>query len=255
MLRRVPLLPTCLLACGVMLAAAAGAATPDFLSAAVADSSRPDNDRQRDESRKPAETLAFAGVKPGESVGELLPSAGYFTRLFSKALGPKGHVYAWVPPRPANAPADLPDMAARLRPLLDDASYANVSMVQQGMTTPLPTPVDLVFTAQNYHDLHNIQGIDVAAFNKAVFDSLKPGGTYVVIDHSAQKGSGVRDTATLHRIDEDAVKSEVKAAGFEYVGSSSILASAADPRTAKVFDPAIRGHTDQFALKFRKPKH
>lgn len=194
-------------------------------------------------------------MKPGESVGELLPGAGYFTRLFAKALGPKGHVYAWVPPRPANAPADLPDMAARLRPLLADPAVTNVSMVQQALTSPLPTQVDLVFTAQNYHDLHNVQGMDVAAFNKAVFDSLKAGGTYVVIDHSAQKASGVRDTATLHRIDEETVKSEVKAAGFEYVGSSSALANAADPRTAKVFDPAIRGHTAQFALRFRKPKH
>jgi predicted methyltransferase len=96
--------------------------------------------------------------------------------------------------------------------------------------------------------------LDVAQFNKLVLNSLKPGGLYAVIDHSAESGSGVRDTSTLHRIDMDAVKSEVTAAGFEFVGSSNLLANAADPRTAKIFDPSIRGKTDQFILKFRKPK-
>jgi predicted methyltransferase len=111
-----------------------------------------------------------------------------------------------------------------------------------------------VFTAQNYHDLHNFPGLSVAAFNKSVFDSLKPGGLFVVLDHSAPAGSGVSDTNTLHRIDVDAVKTEVMAAGFEFVASSDVLANPADPRTANVFDPSIRGKTDQFILKFRKPK-
>jgi predicted methyltransferase len=114
--------------------------------------------------------------------------------------------------------------------------------------------VDLIFTAQNYHDLHNSQALDVAAFNKSVFDALKPGGLFVIVDHSAEKGSGSRDTSTLHRIDAETVKSEVTAAGFEFVGGSEILKNASDDRTAKVFDPAVRGKTDQFILKFRKPK-
>jgi predicted methyltransferase len=117
-----------------------------------------------------------------------------------------------------------------------------------------PVPLDLVFTGQNYHDLHNIPSLSVAAFNKSVFDSLKPGGLFVVLDHSAQAGSGAKDTNTLHRIDADTVKTEVTAAGFEFVASSDILANPADPRTANVFDPSIRGKTDQFILKFRKPK-
>jgi predicted methyltransferase len=232
----------------------AAAAIPANIAAAVADGNRPDADKQRDPDRKPAETLAFIGIKPGEKVAELLPGAGYFTRILSKAVGPKGKVFAVVPPRPANAPADRPDMAARIKAVSDDPSYSNVTVLQQPLATlAVSEPVDLVFTAQNYHDLHNVPSLDVAAFNKSVFDALKPGGLYVVVDHSAEAGSGVRDTSTLHRIDVDSVKKEVTAAGFVLAGSSNILANAADPRTAKVFDPSIRGKTDQFILKFRKP--
>jgi predicted methyltransferase len=242
-------------ACLTMPGIAASAAAN--IAAAVADSNRPEADRQRDANRKPAETLEFAQVKRGESIAELIPGGGYFTRLFSKAVGGEGHMYAWVPPRPANAPADMPDFAARVKAIAADPNYANVTVLQQGFSDGIaPMPVDLVFTAQNYHDLHNIKDLDVADFNKAVFNSLKPGGLYVIVDHSAQAGSGVRDTSTLHRIDVATVKQEVSAAGFVFVGSSRVLANAGDPRTAKVFDPSIRGKTDQFMLKFRKPgKH
>jgi predicted methyltransferase len=235
---------------------AQAAAIPPNIAAAVADSGRPDADKQRDANRKPAETLAFIGVKPGETIGELLPGGGYFTRILSKAVGPKGKIFALAPQRPANAPADMPDMAARAKVIADDAAYSNVTVVQLPLPSlAAPEPVDMVFTADNYHDLHNIPILDVAQFNKLVLNSLKPGGLYVVIDHSAQSGSGLRDTSVLHRIDMETVKSEVTAAGFEFVGgSSSILANPADPRTAKIFDPAIRGQTDQFILKFRKPK-
>ena len=111
----------------------------------------------------------------------------------------------------------------------------------------------MVFTSQNYHDLHNFP-VDVVGYNKGVLNSLKPGGLYVVLDHSAEAGSGLRDTKTLHRIDAEVVKKEVTDAGFEFVGASDALANSADPRTAAVFDPSIRGKTDQFILKFRKPK-
>ncbi len=233
----------------------AAAAVPANIKAAVADSARPDADRQRDENRKPGETLAFADVKAGEQIGELIPGGGYFTRLLSKAVGPKGHVFALVPPRPANAPADAPDRNAPIKALAADASYPNVSVDElvKGAVS-VSAPLDLVFTAQNYHDLHNVPTLDVAAFNKSVFDALKPGGLYVIVDHSAEAGSGGRDTSTLHRIDVDTVKQEVTAAGFQFVGSSDILKNPADARTAKVFDPSVRGKTDQFILKFRKPK-
>jgi predicted methyltransferase len=230
------------------------ASIPANITAAVADAKRPDTDKQRDANRKPAETLAFLDVKPGEKIAELIPGGGYFTRLLSKAVGPKGHVYALVPERPANAPADLPDLAARAKAIAADPAYSNVTVVVAPLATLAPPePVDLVFTAQNYHDLHNFP-VDVVGFNKVVFNALKPGGSYVVLDHSAEAGSALRDTNTLHRIDADVVKKEVTAAGFEFAGSSDILANASDSRTAKVFDPAIRGKTDQFILKFRKPK-
>jgi predicted methyltransferase len=233
---------------------APAASLPANIQAAVADSGRPDADKQRDANRKPGETLAFMAVKPGQSVAELLPGGGYFTRIFSSAVGPKGHVYALVPERPANAPADLPDLAGKVKAIAADAHYANVSVVVAPLATlAAPAPVDLVFTAQNYHDLHNFP-VDVVGFDKQVLNSLKPGGLYVILDHSAEAGSGLRDTKTFHRIDAEAVKKEVTDAGFEFVGASDILANAADSRAAGVFDPSIRGKTDQFILKFRKPK-
>jgi predicted methyltransferase len=234
--------------------AASAASNPGYIAAAVADSNRPDADKLRDANRKPVQTLEFLGVKPGEQIAELLPAGGYFTRIFSKAVGPSGHVYALVPQPPANAPADMPDLASKVKAIAADPNYANVTVVIEPLTKLVaPTPVDLVFTAQNYHDLHNFP-VDVVGFNRIIFQSLKPGGLYVVLDHSAPAGSGLTDTKTLHRIDADTVKQEVTAAGFEFVGASDILANAGDSRTAMVFDPSIRGKTDQFILKFRKPQ-
>ncbi len=227
---------------------------PAPIAAAVADAGRPDADKQRDADRKPAETLAFAGVKPGQRVAELIPNAGYYTRLLSKVVGPKGHVYAIQPPRRPNAPADAPDPAARVNAIAADPNYANVSVLTQRVTgLSVPEPVDVVWTSQNYHDVHNVPNADVAAFNKSVFDALQPGGRYFVLDHAAEPGSGVRDTSTLHRIDPEAVKTEVLAAGFVLEGQSDLLHSAADSHKVAIFDPSIRGKTDQFILKFRKP--
>jgi predicted methyltransferase len=234
--------------------APSAASNPGNIAAAVADSNRPDADKQRDANRKPVQTLEFLGVKPGQQIAEILPGGGYFTRIFSKAVSPSGHVYALVPQPPANAPADMPDLASKVKAIAADPNYPNVTVVIQPLTKLVtPTPVDLVFTAQNYHDLHNFP-VDVVGFNRTVLESLKPGGLYVVLDHSAPAGSGLADTKTLHRIDADVVKQEVMAAGFEFVGASDVLANAADSRTAMVFDPSIRGKTDQFILKFRKPK-
>jgi predicted methyltransferase len=233
---------------------ASAASIPGNIAAAVADSNRPDADKARDENRKPAETLAFTGVKPGSQVAELLPGGGYFTRIFSKAVGSSGHVYAVVPAPLADAPADVPDFAARVKAIAADANYANVSVVVEPFSQlKVPTPVDLVWTSQNYHDLHNFPGLDVGVFNKMVFDDLKSGGIYLVLDHTAEEGSGGRDTKTLHRIDPETVKKEVLAAGFVFVGSSDLLRRSSDTHTVKVFDPAVRGKTDQFILKFRKP--
>jgi predicted methyltransferase len=240
----------------VFIAAAARAApdVPADIAAAINDPARPESDRQRDANRKPADTLAFAGIKRGDKVAELIPGGGYFTRLLSGVVGERGRVYAVAPPRRADAPADAPDPAARLNPITGDSRYRNVKVLVERVTAlSVPEPVDVVWTSENYHDIHNIAGADLQAVNRAVFDALKPGGVYLVLDHSAAAGSGVRDTSTLHRIDAEAVKAEVLAAGFVLDAQSELLANPGDPRTLPVFDPSIRGRTDQFIFRFRKP--
>jgi len=239
----------------VSLHAAAAEKIPSYITGAVADAGRPTEDKDRDANRKPAETVQFAGVKPGSIVVELVPGKGYFTRILSKVVGPKGKVFAVSPPRRPTAPADAPDPSAATTAIANDPGYKNV-VVQVAPLASLTVsePADIVFTAQNYHDVHNVPNIDIAAFNKSVFDALKPGGVFIVVDHAAAAGSGGGATSTLHRIDPQAVKTEVQAAGFEFAGESKILANAQDDHTAKVFDPAIRGKTDQFIFKFRKPR-
>lgn len=216
--------------------------------AAVADPARPQADKDRDANRKPADMTAFGEVRPGDKVGELVPGAGYMTRVLSKSVGPSGHVYLInSPPRQAGTPQAF-------QPLLDDkANYPNLSFVLSDFKTlSVPEPLDLVWTSQNYHDLHNPgRNLDIVAVNKLIYNALKPGGIYVVLDHQTAKG--VEFSADLHRIDEAKVKSEVEAAGFKYVGSSAVLRNPADDGTKAIFDASIRGKTDQFILKFRKP--
>jgi len=227
---------------------------PAYLTTAVADSSRPAADTERDANRKPAETLAFAGVEPGQQIAELLPGAGYFTRIMSKVVGPSGHIYALVPAPSPNAPASTPDFAARIKAVAADPGYANVTVVSEPFAQlKTPVPVDLVWTSLNYHDLHNLPGLDITVFNQMVFEALKPGGIYFILDHASEPGAGSSVTSSLHRIDPETVKREVLAAGFVFVGSSDLLRQPGDPHTARVFDPVIRGHTDQFILKFKKP--
>ena len=231
---------------GALAQAPASSGIPDYVAKAVADAGR-DADRKDDARRHGAELVAFSGVKPGDTVLELVPGGGYFTRIFSKVVGDTGHVYAAVP-KPMEKYSD--DTKAL------PAQYPNVTLlVQPAEALATPEQVDVAFTSQNYHDYPDpfMGPTDPAVLNKAVFAALKPGGTYIVIDHVAQAGSGTRDTDTLHRIDEGAVKQQVVAAGFEYVGESDVLRNRSDDRKTNVFNPAIRGRTDQFVYKFRKP--
>jgi predicted methyltransferase len=230
--------------------AAWAADAPAPIAAAVADAHRPAADTARDGARKPAEMLAFAGVKPGDQVLEILPGGGYFTRLLSKAVGPKGHVWTAVPdPKSKFAEPAAAAIAA-------DPAYGNVSVITIGPAamTALP-PLDMIWTSQNYHDLHLSEvHTDVAALDKLWLGILKPGGTLLVIDHAALPGSPAVATADkLHRIDPAVVRQEVEGAGFKFDGQSDALRNPADPHTAIVFDPSIRGRTDQFAFRFRKP--
>ncbi len=235
------------LACASQPESAAIPASALHIVAAVASAKRPEAERARDADRKPAEMLAFAGIAPGQRVADFIPGGGYFTRLLSEAVGASGKVYALTPP--PGAQAEEPPINAVA------AQYANVAIVQQSFTTlTVPEPLDAIFTAQNYHDLHLARfNLDWAQVNRQIFAALKPGGVYVVVDHSARAGADVGVADTLHRIDPAIVRRELEAAGFVLDGESSALRNPADTLELGVFDPAIRGHTDQFVLRFRKP--
>lgn len=237
----------------MFLSGTAVSAESQAVKAAIADSGRPEKDVALDAERKPAEMIAFAGIKPGSIVVDLIPGGGYFTRIFSKVVGPKGHVYAFQPSELDSFYKD-----GKRAPVLDiaaDPNYANVTVLHAPIGSFVtPQLVDAIWTSQNYHDMHNpLMGpADLAKVNKAIYASLKPGGIYIVLDHVAEKGSGLRDTNTLHRIDPAMVKKEVVAAGFQFAGESKVLRNPKDDHTLKVFDPKIRHKTDQFIYKFRK---
>jgi predicted methyltransferase len=228
------------------LAAATQPGPADY-SQAVKDPARPATDVERDADRKPAEMLAFAGVKPGMKVAELAPGRGYFSRVLSNAVGATGKVYA-VSSRP------LDWLAA-----WNETHGNNVVLHASPPTGPLaPESVDLVWTTQNYHDFKNRAPEDgspdaAAQYNAAAFAILKPGGVYLVSDHAGAPGTGSAETSTLHRIEDATVIREVEAAGFKLDARSDILKHPADDHTQKVFESGVRGKTDQFVLRFVKP--
>lgn len=247
--------PLCLTILALALAVPMGQATAqdihDVIANAIADPARPESDRKQDADRKSLEVLTFSGIKPGDRVADFIPGRGYVTRLFSKIVGKQGHVYAVVP-------KEMPDRAATsVNEIADDSTYGNVTVLREPVNDfKAPEKLDMVWTSMNYHDLHNdfFGPADLTKLNKAIFNTLKPGGIYLVLDHAAEPGSGVRDTNTLHRIDPAVVKKEVLAAGFELDTQSDILKNPDDDHTLKVFDPAIRGKTDKFIYRFRKPR-
>jgi predicted methyltransferase len=234
----------------------AAPAVTEKMKEAVADGDRPAADTARDENRKPAQMLAFAGITPGKVVVDMLPGGGYFTRIFAHAVEPGGRVYAYFGSQydarlktqgkdPDNQFADLKH------------SYHNLGVIHG----PLPefvTPeaVDVVWTSDNYHDMHNkAYAMDVNDVNKAVYKSLKPGGYYVIIDHKAAESGGDDVTEALHRVKESTVKKEVEAAGFKLVAEGKDLNTQGDDGTKRVFDADVKGKTNQFMLKFQKPRH
>jgi len=247
--------------CALLLAGASlyggyvqAASSPvDAIISAASDPGRPEGDRNRDAARKPVESLQFSGVKPGDAVADFNAGAGYFTRLFSDVVGTRGHVYAI---EPVEIQQYIAKSTAELREYAVSHHNITVSVETALESLHLPRKLDLFWISQNYHDLHNkyFGPLDIAAFNKAVFDALKPGGSYVVLDHTAVPGAPADVTETLHRIDPAVVRREVEAAGFIFDSESKVLANPADPRSIKVFDQSIQGRTDQFILKFRKPQ-
>ena len=209
-------------------------------------------DALTDPALKGPEVIAFGKIKAGDRIADII--AGRFVRAFSKAVGPTGKVYAVEPAEVIKA---HPNVGDQMKSLAAMPEFANVVLTTPAINTPdLPKGLDEVFIRQNYHDLHDkfMGPADVPAFNRNVYAALKPGGYYIIIDHAAEAGSGLRDTDTIHRIDEAAVKSEVEAAGFKLDAESNMLANPADDHKLMVFNKDIRGKTDQFVLRFRKPK-
>jgi len=230
--------------------AAAPAATPDY-STALADPARPAADRERDATRKPAELLAFAQIAPGEKVGDYVMGGGYVTRLLAAAVGPTGKVYAFQPAEFIAFKKQYGDDQTAV-----DAAYDNVDAVAGSFAAPaFTTPLDTIITVQNFHDLY-LKPFPAGTGEKAsaaLFAALKPGGTLIVVDHVAADGTGTTLSDSLHRIDKAAVVDALTKAGFKLEAESDLYKRTDDPHTANVFDAAIRGKTDQFALRFRKP--
>jgi predicted methyltransferase len=221
------------------------AGTPAHIRRAVESPERTAEQRARDYHRKPAEILALSGIEEGDKIVEIAAFGQYFTTMLVAAVGPSGHVDMY----------DLPytERMAGAASRAFDEKHANATYhLEDYNTVTLPQNVDSVWSVLYYHDLKP-QGVDTAAFNRKIFDALKPGGVYLVIDHKAEDGSAWRDAGTIHRMGVDTIKQEVLAAGFELAQESDLLANPADDRSKMVFTPGTRGTTDQALFIFRKP--
>ena len=238
------------------VAPASDAASPSLkaiIASAVVDPARPAGYRKADSFRKPAETLAFSGVRPGMTVGEFYPAGGYFTRMLSDVVGPSGHIYTIENDRWQDSVRD--DKA-----MLAEGKWKNVSLdVKPFGTVNFPKPLDLAWVTQNYHDLKIAkygpggQAVDTVAFDRAVYKALKPGGIFFILDHQGPANLTAAEIEKMHRVNRDVVAKEVRSAGFRLAAEGNFLRRPGDDHTKPIFDPSIRGHTDQYALKFVKP--
>jgi predicted methyltransferase len=222
------------------------------LTAALASASRPAEDKARDADRKPAELMQFFGVKPGMTTVDIIALGGYVTEVLSVAVGPKGKVYAQNPPIALQLRDGM--YAKQITERLANDRLSNVVRVDADLPASAqiaPGSVDVAITAMNYHDVRNRNPDDGVAFLKAIYTMLKPGGVLGVTDHVGNDGA---NNAQLHRIPEHFLIDDAKAAGFAVDGQSDMLAHAADDHTKMVFDPTLRGKTDQFVVRLRKPK-
>jgi predicted methyltransferase len=233
------------------LVAAPLAAKPTDYARAVADPARSEADRKLDASRQPAEVLDFAGVAKGQAIADFMAGNGYFTGLMAAAVGPKGTVYAMDPPsfHDPKAWEKGPNARANIRILLAPVQAMKLA----------PASIDTMFAHLSYHDLYwesekyKFPRIDVPAVLADWYRAVKPGGHVIVIDHWGPAGDPREVTDKLHRIDPDRVKADMAAAGFVLESESPMLRRSEDDRSKLVFDPAVRGKTDRFALKFRRP--
>ena len=247
-----------LLACAACASAprqAAPSERPDQLAARIVDSpDRSEADRTLDPGRHPKEMLRFLGVRNGMKVLDLGAGPGYTTELIARAVAPGGVVYM------QNDPRWLPFLKDALAERFTHPAMQGVVRADVPFDDPVPPDArDLDLAVMNviYHDVVNMP-VDRARMNKAIFDALRPGGAYIVIDSSAKEGTGLAETKTLHRIDESVVRDEVQSAGFRLESESEFLRNPADARDWNASPPAAekagkRGTSDRFALRFVKP--
>ena len=231
----------------------AGCAAPELPKAdyrhIVISPDRTDADRALDIRRNPEKLLDFYDVRYGMRVFDLSSGRGYNAELLARAVGPQGRVYAHTSPS-----MTFPAAQQALQERMKSAVMKNVTVVNREFEDPFPPDVrnlDLVIFNFNYHDTAWL-GTDRTRMNRAVYEALKPGGFYIVADHSGRPGTGVTEAKSLHRIEERVVREEVQAAGFKLVGEGGFLRNPGDPRTASVFKNSVPN--DEFVLKFVKPK-
>jgi predicted methyltransferase len=205
---------------------------------------------------KLSELIRFARVDAGSTVIDVYPGDGDWTRLFSDIVGPEGRVYSFVPAEVAHFKSDP---VGHMRALAKEPGRENVEVISSDLVA-MPEAMQLanvLWLHLFYHDLHTplirAKGASAAAFHRAVFERLAPGGSYVIVDHAAAAGMGASHAASLHRIEPSAVREEVETAGFVLDAESTVLANKEDPHSMKVFDPSIKGKTDRFAYRFVKP--
>ena len=228
---------------------AAAGGIPANIQSAVDSTARSDDQRARDAGRHPAEILALAEVDSGDTVIEFASFGHYYTTLLTEAVGADGHVHMvdmpWIEPFGGEGARAF------------DAAHDNATFMQAHYNEMnLPSGADTAMMVLFYHDLHREQAeqsVDTADMNRRIFDALRSGGTYVVVDHAAEAGSGWRDAMTLHRIDPQTIIDEVTGAGFELAANSDVLANPDDDHSLNMREEAIRGATDRAVLVFRKP--
>jgi predicted methyltransferase len=219
------------------------------IDAILADPSRPQEDRDGDASRAPAQVLEFFGVGPGDRVADLLAGGGYYTRILVPLVGNSGRVYAGNNPFYANFFGEAFDA------LLAEPAFRNVVRIDgpvDELALPTDGSLDAVIVSQAYHDLV-LGDEDRGEMNRRIFGALKSGGVYGIIDHAAAAGTGTSSTESLHRIEQQFIVDEVTAAGFELAAEADVLANPDDGHTVGIFDPSIAGRTDRFVLRFEKP--
>jgi predicted methyltransferase len=234
-----------------MLTMVTAEASAEALAARLQEGSRAASDRERDAGRKPADVIAFLGIEPGMTVVDLIAAGGYYTEVLSVAVGGEGKVYAQNGAYVLQLRDGANEKAITAR--LAGGRLPNVERIDREVAELAlePDSIDAAITALNFHDVYNSRGPDAAAaFLGVVYQFLKPGGVLGLIDHDGNSGA---DNKELHRIEEKLVLASVKAAGFE-MENSDLLRNPGDDRSKNVFDPAIRGKTDRFLLRLRKPR-